>query len=131
VTRTGRGDRGQSTVELALVLPLVALLLLLVLQGGLIVRDDLLLSHAAREAARSAAVAEGDRRAAATEAARRSSSLSADHLGVQVTTAGRDERVAVHVTYRSTTEVPLIGLLLPDIDLSADATMRLEADDDG
>jgi Flp pilus assembly protein TadG len=116
-------------VELALVLPLVALLLLLVLQGGMVVRDDLLLSHAAREAARSAAVADGDRRGAATEAARRSSSLSADHMRVEVTSAARNERVAVRVTYRSTTDVPLVGLLLPDIDLSADATMRVEVDD--
>jgi Flp pilus assembly protein TadG len=43
-------------VELALVLPLVLLLLLGVVQVGLVVRDQILVVHAAREAAREAAV---------------------------------------------------------------------------
>jgi hypothetical protein len=59
VTR-GRGDEGQAAVEVALVLPLVATLLLLVVQTALIVRDQVLVVHAAREAARAAAVEAGD-----------------------------------------------------------------------
>ena len=43
-------------MELALVLPLVVALLLAVVQVGLIVRDQVLVVHAAREAAREAAV---------------------------------------------------------------------------
>ena len=50
------GERGQATVEAALVLPLVALLLLAVVQIGLLVRTELLVTHAAREAVRAAAV---------------------------------------------------------------------------
>ncbi len=49
MTMAGRGDRGQSTVEFAMILPLVALVLLLLVQAGLVVRDQLLVSHAARE----------------------------------------------------------------------------------
>ena len=32
----------------------------------------------------------------------------------------------VHLTYRSTTDVPLVGLFVPDIELRGDATMRVE-----
>ena len=45
----GRPDqRGQAAVELALALPLVALLLLAVVQVGLVVRDQVLTTPAAR-----------------------------------------------------------------------------------
>ncbi|MGH9185287.1 MAG: TadE family protein, partial [Acidimicrobiales bacterium] len=44
--------RGQATVELALVLPFVALVLLAVAQTALVVRAQVLVTHAAREAAR-------------------------------------------------------------------------------
>ena len=39
MTRTGRRDRGQTTVEFAVVLPVVVLLLLVVVQVALVVRD--------------------------------------------------------------------------------------------
>ena len=48
-------DRGQAVVELALAVPLVCVLALGVAQVGLVVRDQLLVHHAAREAARAAA----------------------------------------------------------------------------
>ena len=124
---TRRGDRGQATVELALVLPLVALLVLLVLQAGLVLRDQLLVAHAAREAARAAAVADGDRGAAARNGAVRSGSLDPAHMVVRTTSREGSEAVVVRVDYESTTEVPLVGLLLPDVSLKAEAVMRVEA----
>lgn len=127
MSRTRRGDRGQATVELALVLPLVALLLLLVLQAGLVIRDQLLVAHAAREAARGAAVAEGDRGAAAASAARRAGGLDPGRLTVRSSTGDGGTSVVVQVTYRSATHVPLVGLLVPDVELRGDATMRIEA----
>ena len=128
MTRTRRGDRGQATVELALVLPLVAVLVLVVLQAGLVVRDHLLVEHAAREAARAASVADADRSTAASRAAARAADLDVDRLRVSSTVTDGGERVAVHVVYQSVTEVPLVGLLLPDVALSGDAVMRVEAD---
>jgi Flp pilus assembly protein TadG len=50
-----RLERGQATVELALVLPVVVLLLMILIQAALVAKDQLLVQHAAREAARSAA----------------------------------------------------------------------------
>ena len=53
-TVRGRAQRGQAAAEVALVLPLVALVLLGVLQAGLVLRDQVLVTHAAREGARAA-----------------------------------------------------------------------------
>ena len=122
---TEHDERGQATVEAALVLPLVVLLLLGVVQIGLLVRAEVLVTHAAREAARAAAVdADPD---AATHAATNSSSLDAARMKIDV--RGRDgpgSRVQVEVTYTAPTDVPLIGPLLGDVTLQATATMRVE-----
>ena len=121
----GHGERGQATVEAALVLPLITLLLLGVVQVGLVVRSEVLVTHAAREAARAAAV-DADPKAA-MRAATTSSSLDATRMTVHV--QGRDgpgSRVQVEVTYAAPTDVPLVGSLLGDVTLHATATMRVE-----
>jgi len=123
--RRDRGDGGQASVELALVLPLVFVLLLGIVQLGLLVRDQILVVHAAREAAREAAV---DPAAdAASRAAAASSTLDGSRL--TVTTSGRGatgSRVRVEVAYRAPTGVPIIGPALGDLTLRASATMRVE-----
>jgi Flp pilus assembly protein TadG len=53
-------DRGQATVELALVLPLVAMLTLAIVQVALVARDQNLVTHAAREAARAGTIYQYD-----------------------------------------------------------------------
>jgi Flp pilus assembly protein TadG len=123
--RRAREDGGQASVELALVLPLVMLLLLAVAQVGLLVRDQILVVHAAREAVREAAVepaADAPRRAALA-----SSTLDGDRL--TVTTTGRGAagtRVRVEVAYRPSTGVPLVGAAVAGLTLRASATMRVE-----
>ncbi len=106
-------------------LPLVALLLLTVVQVGFLVRDQVLVVHATREAARAAAVdpspgVPGQRAAAA-------SGLAADRL--EVTVRGRQgpgSQVTVTARYRSPTAVPVVGALLGDVGLGATVTMRVE-----
>ena len=123
--RRGRGDGGQASVELALVLPLVLILLLAVVQLGLLVRDQILVVHAAREAVREAAVdpaADAPRRAALASSALTDSRLT-------VTSTGRGAvgtRVRVEVTYRAPTGVPLLGAAVENLTLRASATMRVE-----
>ena len=118
-------ERGQATVEAALVLPLVALLLLAVVQIGLLVRTELLVTHAAREAVRAAAVDTDPQ--AATRGANSSSALDAKRMSVKVNgREGPGSRVQVEVTYTAPTDVPLIGSLLGDVTLQATATMRVE-----
>jgi Flp pilus assembly protein TadG len=124
---TRRGDRGQSTVELALLLPLVAILTLLVLQFGLVLRDQLMVVHAAREAARAAAVTDGDPTTAARSGAERSGSLDPARLDLTTTPIDRDERISVVVRYRSSTDVPIVGSLLPDVDLEGTMVMMRES----
>jgi Flp pilus assembly protein TadG len=120
-----RRERGQATVEAALVLPLVMLLLLSVVQVGLLVRAEVLVTHAAREAARAAAVdADPD---APVKAAIAATTLDASRMQVDV--QGRDgpgSRVRVEITYTAPTDVPLVGGLLGDVTLHASATMRVE-----
>jgi len=123
--RAGADDDGQAAVELALVLPLLVLLLLGMVQVGLVVRDQVLLTHAAREAAREAAVdpaPAGVRRAALSAAPLESGRLSVVMAAAEPETA----RVDVRLSYRSSTGLPLVGPLLPDVHLDARASMRKE-----
>jgi Flp pilus assembly protein TadG len=121
----GGASGGQATVELAVALPLVVTLLLLVVQVGLVVRDQLLVVHAAREAARTAAVSRGGDAPAA--AAARAGPLDAAALDTEIVEVpGHPRLVRVHVRYRCRTDVPLIGALVPDLVLEATAVMSRE-----
>lgn len=116
-----RSDRGQATVELALVLPLVFGLLVLVFQIALVARDEILVVHAARDAAREATVSRDPARVAA--AARR----DLPGASVRIVRRGRvGEPVQVAITYVSRTDLPLVGALLPDVTLHGDSVMRVE-----
>ncbi len=119
----GGGARGQATLELALVLPLVLAITLLVVQVGLVVRDQQLVLNAAREGARSAAT--DPAAAAARQAALNSGDLEPARLGVVLDTDA--STVTVTVTYRSATDVPLVGPLLGDVTMTESVTMHREA----
>lgn len=115
-----RGDTGQAVVELALSLPLVCLVLLGVVQVGVVVRDQLLVDHLAREAARVAAPS-----AAPVAAARTSVERSGDtrtSTAVHLT----DDRVRVSISLVNHTDVPLVGLFVPDVVLRSTVTMQRE-----
>jgi hypothetical protein len=89
------------------------------------VRDQVLVVHAAREAAREAAVDPDP--AAARRAAAEGSSLQIPRLHVTVSERGRPgSRVRVDVRYRAPTDVPLVGAALGSLTLRASATMRVE-----
>jgi Flp pilus assembly protein TadG len=112
---------GQATVELALCLPVVCSLLLGVVQVAVVVADQLAVQLAAREGARAAAVA-FDAVGAASAAAHTATSLRPLTVEVRV----RAATVTVTVRHTASTDVPLIGGLVGDVDLSASATMALE-----
>lgn len=123
--RRGRGDGGQAAVELVLVLPLVLVVALAALQVALVARDQVLLVHAAREGARQAAVSADDASVAAVTG--RATALTAARLAVRtVRPPGTGAAVTVTATYRSPTDVPLVGGLVGDVRLTAAATMRSE-----
>jgi Flp pilus assembly protein TadG len=114
-------DRGQATVELALCLPLLFAFLLGIVQLVVIVRDQLAVQLAAREAARAASVA-APSSASADAAAARAVTLRP----LVVATSSSGDTVTVTVAHVTRTDVPLIGALLPDITVTATATMAFE-----
>jgi len=111
-----RGDEGQATVELALSLPLIVTLAMLLLQVTLVVRDQVLVTNAARAAVREAAVSSDP--AAARRAAADGSHLDPDRLDVEVRAGAARQSGHVVVRYASPTAVPLIGGLVGDVHLS-------------
>lgn len=111
-------DRGQATVELALALPLVVMLALGVVQLVVVARDQLAVELAARDAARAASVAADPATAARAAAA---GAVRLDELDVTVSDDG--DVVTVVVTHRTSTDVPLVGLFVADVEVSARVSM--------
>ena len=126
MTGTAHSTRGQATVEFVMVLPLVAMVCLAVVQVAVVARRDVLVAHAAREAARAAAVESNSTAAvtAAREAAVRSGGLDASRLKVIVS---RDvDDVHVTVRYEDPTDVAMVGRLVRSVTLQERVTMRRE-----
>ena len=116
-----RGGPGQATVEFALVFPLVVFAALAIIQVGLLVRDDLAVIHAAREAAREASVDPDVRHVIA--AAHRTLPTADVDVGPRPSVG---EPISIDVSYRARTDVPLVGALFPDPLLRSRAVMRVE-----
>lgn len=121
MSRVRRDERGQASVEFALVLPIALSLILLVIAVGLVVRDQLLLVEATREAGRAAAL-DGDHRQAAA-AGRSATAL--DPARLEFTVAVEGSYVRVVGTYRAQMRVPVLGMART-IDLRSEVVMRIE-----
>lgn len=120
-----RGERGQATVELALCLPLAALVLAALFEVGMIVSDQARLWHAAREAARHAVV---DADARATKAAAQRTGVEPLEVTIDPEPADRvqGEPLTVSLAYQPPGRVPLLRALVERVQLRARATMRIE-----
>lgn len=120
-----RGAEGQTSVELALTLPLALMMLLVLVQGGLFVRDQVMVTHASREAARVAAVSPDPGRV--DRAARTASGL--DPSRMRVAQSGRGQpgsQVTIRIDYDAPVRVPLLGVAWHSLHLTSQATMRVE-----
>ena|SRR5690349_15632745 len=120
-TRRKRNVHGQATVEFALVLPFLVLFMLGLLQLALLARDQVLVVHAARAAAREASVGSNDARV-------RAAATTVLH-DAHVTVGPRTEvgaPVEVQVTFVERAKVPIIDAFFPDRTLHASAVMRVE-----
>jgi Flp pilus assembly protein TadG len=106
---------------LALCLPLLFVFLLAIVQLVVIVRDELATQLAAREAARAASVTTSTG-GAAQSAAEHAVSLRP----LLVSTDASTDRVTVKVSHVTHTDVPLIGSLILDVEVTSTATMALE-----
>jgi hypothetical protein len=118
-------DRGQATVELALCLPVLAVLLCVLVQAGAIVSDQTRLWHAAREAAR-AAVVDPDLRKITQSA--ESSGLAPVSVSVRPQAPYRSQGrpLTVSLGYRPRSIIPLLNPFMGTLELHASTTMRIE-----
>lgn len=117
----GSDERGQSTVEFALLLPAVAIVLLLVFQAMVLGNQFLLVANAAREAARAAIVdPSGNDARAAVARTLPGASVVIDRTG------GAGSPLHATVRFHARTDLPFVGPLLPDPWFSSTVTMRAE-----
>jgi Flp pilus assembly protein TadG len=127
LSRRWRGDRASAAVEFALVLPLILVMVLALVQVGLLVKDQLVVSGSARAGGREAAVTLDDERVrqVAIDAA---VGLNASELEVVIERqGGAGSPVRVSVRYHDAVAIPLVDWLFPDtIDLSSAVVFRQE-----
>lgn len=125
-----RGQRGQTMVEFAIVLPIFLLLLLGIAQGGIAFNNYIQLTDATRAGARYGAplACSGscDRSALVTSKVKASAAnLDANQVGVTITTSwqsGTDLRVCASYPF----SINLIGLVVQNGDLNSCTTERVE-----
>jgi len=113
-------DRGQSTVEFVLTLPLIMLSVLLIAQFLVIVLTQVQVVNAARNAVRAAAVSQSPNDAAVAAA---KTSFGRD---IDVNTEVSKKWVTVTTTYELVTDLPMVGRFVPDLTLSSHFSMLLE-----
>ena len=120
-----RGEAGQATLELALGLPILALLLAALVEVGMLAADQTRVWHGAREAARVAVV---DPDAADARAAAESSGLGPLLIEISPDPELRrqGDPLTVTVRYEPDPRVPILGPLVQPVTLQAQATMRIE-----
>lgn len=122
---TEKGEKGQSTVEFALVLPIVLILILGLLQVGVLARDQIMVLGAAREGVREAIVTPDQ--GAITAAAR--GAAPGLNLNVQISRGTeRGEPAKVNVS-APPAKLPIVGEIVGGLTLKASATMRMEKSD--
>ncbi len=118
------GCEGQATVELALALPIVALLAAALVEVGNLARAHALVWHAAREAGRAAAV-EVDREQVEQAAARAGLSPVAVTIDPPPDERVAGDPVSVTVAYQHQGTLPVLGHVFATT-IEATAAMRIE-----
>ena len=114
-SQAARSQAGQATVEFALVLVALVGAVWALLSLCLVVRDQVLVTHASREAARTYAVTRSI--AAATQAARDRSGLGENLLVTVEPQADNLARLTVSLNIAS--RVPLVGRVRPGLQLQS------------
>lgn len=121
-------EKGQSMVELALLMPILCLLLIGIIEFGRIFNAYLIITSASREGARIAAV--GSSNTAVVQCVEEvGASLKQDELTCLITPTirTRGEKVAVKVNYQVDLIAPLISDIVSNpLPLTSTTTMRVE-----
>ena len=114
-------EAGQSTVEFALIIPVVAIFLMLILQVGLVVRQKILVTNSSREAARILSV-ENDFGKATMKA--KETVNGAEVIISRPANQGEYLTVTIKDVVKS--KMPILGVIFPDISVTSKTTMRVE-----
>ena len=120
-------EKGAAAVEFALLLPLLLVILFGIIDFGLYLYDDLLLTHVARDAARYLSVNEADAADAAIDAGI-DKLVSVDGLTRTVDTGdqGEESSITLEATYRFLTPLPQLVGLGDTAGIDASVVMRRE-----
>lgn len=124
------GQKGQSIVETALILPIIILILTGIIDFGLMFNNYLVITNASREAARNAAVGATD-----AEIAIMISNMTSSLDRTKLTTSiypgqalrKKGDEVVVTIKYDNALLTPVISAIVPNpMRLEAKTTMRME-----
>lgn len=133
ITQLKRSQRGQTLVELALILPILIVLLMGTIEFGRIFFSYLTITHASREAARATVVSTTKTDTFITQKVKDSATwLKPDQLKVEVTPSSTTSRTSgVPLTVTVSYPVQLFTPILSDImtnpfTVKAQTTMRIE-----
>lgn len=120
-------ERGQSSIEFALVLPIFLVLVLALAQVGLVVQAQISVTHTAREAARALAVdPAADVAVIAVNASRLSAASTTVDVSFDAAAVPGRQVVEVTVTYVVPHVSALVAPLVGDVAVSATASMLVE-----
>ncbi|HZK18677.1 MAG TPA: TadE/TadG family type IV pilus assembly protein [Clostridia bacterium] len=128
--RLRKGQRGQSLVEFALVLPLLIILLMGIFEFGRIFSSYVMITNAAREGARNVVVGRDDSQVSA-DILNMAGALDVGNVTVVINPGGesrvRGSSVTVEVAGELEIITPVIGKFMPNpFPVMAVSTMRME-----
>lgn len=122
------GERGQATVELAVLVPVFVMLLVAVVQAGVLVGDHLAVLDAARIGARAAAL---DPTPGAVARAHERHGVELDGGSVGLSGDLREGGIATITVERRPTRLALVGRFLGAMTITESVTFRIEDPDGG
>lgn len=130
IKRSGsKGNRGQSLVETALILPIILLILLGLLEFGRIMSGWMIITHASREGARLASLG-GSNSQITTRVKAVSTTLTLTNMTVAISPSSNRNTgtmVTVNVSYTINLMTPFVGAIVGNsIPMDAQTTMRVE-----
>lgn len=114
-------EKGQSTVEFALLIPVLAIFLLLIVQVAVVVRGYVLVANASRSAARELSVNENQ------AYARSVAQQNAPGSTVEISRPSKSgEYLSVTVNKKIESPIPVLGVMFPELTVSSSTSMRVE-----
>lgn len=121
---------GQSTVEFALVFPFLLIFFLLLVQGVMVLRAQIIVTGAAREAARKGVETSSQALiAGAALSAAEGMDPGSMEVAVDCPARKRGQPITVRVSYRVPLYLPLLSRFFPqDVTVRGESTMRVEND---